>query len=362
MISVKEYSLVLAGGGAKGSYQLGAWKAMRELNISFSAVAGVSIGSINGALVASGCFDSALELWKEASVDKGINITEELRDPENLFSFKNFPALLKEIIRNGGIDASPTKELIGRFIDEKKVRESKTRFGMVTFQLSEFTPLEMFVEDIPAGQLLDYLLASSKVPGVSKIGPEGERYLDGGVYDNAPVGMLHKNGYNRMVVVDISSMKGFGHKSDMTCMEFVYIRPYDIEDLGAAFDFSEEMLQKRMNMGYLDTRKAFGYLCGRQFYFETHVFREMVREFGADTLKQLEGLGAELGAERFKIYTQEEFLFALKQKYVEYQKEQQGKEEENEQRFYSSLLKKIPMFNSDREYAEAIAVLDSIIV
>ncbi len=359
---MREYSLVLAGGGAKGAYQLGAWQAMRELNIKFSAVAGVSIGSINGALIASECYDSALELWKEASVDKGVNITEELRDPENLFSYKNFPALLKEIIKNGGIDASPTKELIGRFIDEKKVRESKARFGMVTFQLSEFTPLEMFIEDIPEGQLLDYLLASSKVPGVSKIGPEGEIYLDGGVYDNAPIGMLHKNGYNRMVVVDISSMKGFGHKADMTCMEFVYIRPYDIEDLGAAFDFSEDMLQKRINMGYLDTRKAFGYLSGRQFYFDTHVFREMVREFGADTLEQLESLGAELGAERFRIYSKEEFLFVLKQKYIEYQKEQQIKEEETEQRFYGSLLKKIPRFNSDREYADAIAVLDNLTV
>ncbi|MBQ8016270.1 MAG: patatin-like phospholipase family protein [Clostridia bacterium] len=359
---MREYSLVLAGGGAKGAYQLGAWKAMRELNIKFSAVAGVSIGSINGALIASDCYDSALELWKEASVDKGVNITEELKDPENLFSFKNFPALLKEVIRNGGIDASPTKELIGRFIDENKVRESRMRFGMVTFQLSEFTPLEMFIEDIPEGQLLDYLLASSKVPGVSKIGPEGERYLDGGVYDNAPIGMLHKNGYNRMIVVDISSMKGFGHKADMTCMEFVYVRPYDIEDLGAAFDFSEEMLKKRINMGYLDTRKAFGYLSGRQFYFETHVFREMVREFGADVLEQLESLGAELATERFRIYTKEEFLFALKQKYAEYLKEQQIKEEENEQKFYGSILKKLSQFSSDREYADAIAVLDNLIV
>ncbi len=359
---MREYSLVLAGGGAKGAYQLGAWKAMRELNIGFSAVAGVSIGSINGALIASDCYDSAFKFWKEASVDKGVNITEELRDPENLFSFKNIPALLKEIIRNGGIDASPTKELIGRFVDEKKVRAAETRFGMVTFQLSDFTPLEIFIEDIPEGQLLDYLLASSKVPGVSKIGPEDERYLDGGVYDNAPVGMLRKNGYNRMIIVDISSIKGFGHKTDMTCMEFVYIRPYDIEDLGAAFDFSEEMLQKRINMGYLDTRKAFGYLSGRQFYFETAVFREMVREFGADTLAQLENLGAELGAERFKIYSKEDFLLELKRKYVEYQKEQQIKEEESEQKFYGPILRKIPRFNHDKEYADAVAVLDNMII
>ncbi len=359
---MKKYGLVLAGGGAKGSYQLGAWQAMREMGISFSAVAGVSIGSINGALVAADCYDAATQLWKNASVDKGVNINEELRDPENLFSIRNFPALFKEIVKNGGIDASPTKELLETYIDEEKVRKSRTEFGMVTFHLSEFTPLEIFIDEIPEGQLHDFLLASSKVPGVSKIGPEGEKYLDGGVYDNAPVEMLRKNGYNRLVVVDISSRKGIGHRNDMSCAEIVYIRPYDIEDLGAAFDFSEEMLEKRIKMGYNDTRKAFGYLSGRRFYFEKNVFRKMVKEFGAEAVEQLEELAAEMGVDKFPVYTKEEFLLTAKHRLAEYSKEQQLKAEENEQKFYGSLLKKLSKFNNGKEYADAIAILENIVV
>ena len=54
---MNNYGLVLAGGGAKGAYQMGAWKALREMNISFDAIAGVSIGSINGALIAAGDFE-----------------------------------------------------------------------------------------------------------------------------------------------------------------------------------------------------------------------------------------------------------------------------------------------------------------
>lgn len=359
---MKKYGLVLAGGGAKGAYQLGAWKAMRELGIEFSAVAGVSIGSINGALIAADCYDEAVQLWNSASVDKGVNITEELRDPENLFSIKNFTALVKEIVRNGGIDASPTKDLLAKFIDEDKVRKSKTRFGMVTFHLSEFTPLEIFIDKIPEGQLVDYLLASSKVPGVSKIGPEGEKFLDGGVYDNAPVGMLRKNGYNRMIVVDISSMKGFGHKYDMTCAEFIYIRPYDIDELGAAFDFSDEMQEKRVKMGYLDTRKAFGYLLGNRYYFESGDFRSMVAEHGADTVKQLEELASELEVERLNVYQPQEFLLRLKKKYDEYKEALKEREDEAEQKLYGRILKKIPLFRSQNEYPEAEAVLDNIIM
>ncbi len=358
---MEKYGLVLAGGGAKGAYQLGAWKAMRELGISFSAVAGVSIGSINGALIAAGDYERAIELWQSASVDKGVNITEELRDPENLFSLRNFRVLFKEVVKNGGIDASPTRDFLKAYIDEEKVRKSGIKFGMVTFQLSEFTPLQIFCDKIPEGQLVDYLLASSKVPGVSKIGPEGERYLDGGVYDNAPIDFLRKNGYNKLIIVDISARKGIGHKDDLSCTQSVIIRPYDIEDLGAAFDFSDELLEKRIKMGYLDTRKAFGYLSGRRFYFEKDVFFELVEEYGADACEQLEALAVELGVDKIRVYDKMQFILELKKKYEEY-KEERKKEDEEEQSFYSQILKKIPVFKDDAEYPEATEILENIII
>ncbi len=359
---MKEYGLVLAGGGAKGAYQLGAWKAMRELGIEFSAVAGVSIGSINGAFIASDCYDEATEFWKSASIDKGVSITRELKDPEKLFSFKNIPVLFREVIRNGGIDASPTEEFLLEYIDEEKVRNSKTDFGMVAFLLSEFTPLEIFLKDIPEGQLVDYLLASSKVPGVSKIGPEEERYLDGGVYDNAPIGMLRKNGYNRIIVVDISVRKGFGHRGDFSGAEMIYIRPYDVEKLGAAFDFSAELFERRIRMGYLDTRRVFGYLSGRRFYFEKDVFRKMVVEFGADAVEQLEELAELSGVDDLTVYDKESFLSELKIKYIDYKNELAAKAEETEQKFYGPIIKKISQFGADDKYALAEAILDDIIV
>ena len=46
----KEYGLVLAGGGTKGAYEVGVWKALKEMNINITAVVGASIGALNGAL------------------------------------------------------------------------------------------------------------------------------------------------------------------------------------------------------------------------------------------------------------------------------------------------------------------------
>ena len=58
----RRYALVLAGGGAKGIYQIGVWKALRELDICYDVVVGSSIGAINGALMAQNDWDSALKI------------------------------------------------------------------------------------------------------------------------------------------------------------------------------------------------------------------------------------------------------------------------------------------------------------
>lgn len=357
-----KYGLVLAGGGAKGVYQLGAWKAMREIGIEFCAVAGVSIGSINGALIASDCYDEAKELWREASIDKGINLSSELKNPEKLFSIRNYPALLKEVWKNGGIDASPTRDLISRYIDENKVRKSGVDLGMITFSLDNYSPKEIFLKDIPDGHLVDYLLASSKIPGVSNIGPEGERFLDGGVYDNTPVEMLIKNGYNKLVVVDISNLKGIAHRADFTNTHMVYIRPNNVDELGAAFDFSEEMYEKRIKMGYLDAKKAFGLLSGRLYYFGKGVFREMVIRYGAEACNQLEEMALELGLDTLKIYEPDSFVNELKELYLAHVDEYNKRQEEAEQKkIYGQIIKRKPLFKSGKEYTEAIAVFDNII-
>jgi NTE family protein len=59
--------LVLAGGGAKGAYQIGAWRALRERGIELDVIAGTSIGALNAALVAAGDLDRAQAFWRSLS-------------------------------------------------------------------------------------------------------------------------------------------------------------------------------------------------------------------------------------------------------------------------------------------------------
>lgn len=50
---MKKIGLVLSGGGAKGAYQVGVMKALLEMNVGIDAIAGASIGALNGGVLAS---------------------------------------------------------------------------------------------------------------------------------------------------------------------------------------------------------------------------------------------------------------------------------------------------------------------
>ena len=59
----KEFGLVLAGGGIKGAYQVGVWKALKEVGINISAITGASIGSINGALILQNDLNKMINIY-----------------------------------------------------------------------------------------------------------------------------------------------------------------------------------------------------------------------------------------------------------------------------------------------------------
>ena len=329
---MNSYGLVLAGGGAKGAYQIGAWKALKEMGITFNAIAGTSIGSINGALIAADDYESAHQLWLNISIDKGLRINEELPDPENLFSKKNWGTLFREVIKNGGLDASPAAEFVSQYVNEAKVRENSIPFFVVTVQMTQgVTPREISIDEIPEGKLTDYLMASSNIPLAVGIGPEGEKYLDGGVYDNIPIMTLKKRGYNKIIILDISNLKGVGHTMNTINSQVIHIKPYNTDMLGGFMDLDAEAVEKRIQLGYFDAKKAFSHLLGNIYYFLPETFRSMVRSFGADAVVNLEKLAFYLSVDPYKIYTETEFITAVKQAY-EAEKQRLREEAESAER------------------------------
>ena len=80
----KEYGLVLEGGGAKGAYQIGAWKALKEAGVKIRGVSGTSVGALNGALICMDDLEKAENLWRNISYSQIMNVDDELLRQEGV--------------------------------------------------------------------------------------------------------------------------------------------------------------------------------------------------------------------------------------------------------------------------------------
>ena len=70
----KEYGLVLEGGGAKGAYQIGAWRALKEAGVKIKGVAGTSVGALNGALICMDDYENAKKVWENITYSKIMSV------------------------------------------------------------------------------------------------------------------------------------------------------------------------------------------------------------------------------------------------------------------------------------------------
>ena len=66
--------LVLEGGGAKGAYQFGCLLALAERGIAFDAIAGTSVGALNGALVAYDRLVVGQDYWRNLSPRRVVGL------------------------------------------------------------------------------------------------------------------------------------------------------------------------------------------------------------------------------------------------------------------------------------------------
>lgn len=314
------FGLVLAGGGTKGAYEVGAWKALKELNIDITAIVGTSIGAINGALFLQDDYDKVLDLYDNIKFEDLVKLSENNKMSEgNIFNAENILKFTKEFAKNKGLENSPMRDLMEKYIDIDKVYNSKVDYGMVTTSVDrKYNSLEIFKEDIKRDELYEYILASACFP-IFKPQKIGDRqYLDGGIHDNVPVNMLLDKGYKNIIVIDISS-GGISRKLINKEAYLKVIKPN--EELGGAFDFDKSRIKKNILMGYLDTLKSFNKLQGHYYYFDINNFEKFVDTFNLKIIYGLEMAAKIYGIELYEIYNFEDFLNILYDTHKKYLEE-----------------------------------------
>lgn len=247
--------LVLAGGGARGSYQVGAYQALQEIGWQPDIITGTSVGCLNGALFVLGKVQQAAELWESLDIH-GVLEVPQGKSAEELGDF------FLDVVRSGGLDLDPLGETIDGYVTEAELRAAPIRYGLVMTEMNTLKSIQCPLEAIPQGKLKEYMLASSACfPALRPRTIDGVKYIDGGWRDNMPLDLAAAMGAQQLVAVDI---EGIGYnRPNRTGLPTRVIRSH--WDLGPMFDFDGERAARNITLGYLDTLRAFGRVGGTAY-------------------------------------------------------------------------------------------------
>ena len=237
----QKIGLVLGGGGGKGAYQIGVWKALREYKIDkyITYLSGTSIGSLNSLLFLTGDLDKAINIW--ANIKKETALTK--KSVKDIFSQKSLYS------RDGFID------LAEKYVDFEKVSKSKIRSYVIATPVSknvEGAPTNFCLNGKSKDDILRYVLASSAIPVVFEpVVINGIKYRDGYMVDNNPVSVLKDQGCKLIFVVPLKEYSNAYEFADENTMIVDFVSPYnDYGIIDGTLDFVSDRAIMRMNHGY----------------------------------------------------------------------------------------------------------------
>lgn len=178
---MKDTALVLAGGGAKGAYQAEvARHVMNEKNIT--AITGVSAGALNGSMLAQNKAYRLSQIWENA---RKRDVWKGGHNPIRYFKMLMGWSL-------GLYNAKPLHNILKKNFDPNNIK-IPFKAGAVSLKTGEYIPYEVRPEKEYNEESIQksrrFIVASSAVPvGVEPVEIDGEKMIDGGTRNIAPVG------------------------------------------------------------------------------------------------------------------------------------------------------------------------------
>lgn len=254
--------LVLAGGGARGAYQIGVWKALIELGIDkyIAVVSGTSIGAVNAMLFQQGNYDMAEEFWCNVRKEQLLPIDEkELIFKGVLYAIgaKNINFIRKYIpkaLKAGTLTREGMNEFVDR-MDFYAIKNSNIKGYATCTRLPDLKTEYFYINDNSIDDIKKILWATSAVPMIYDSQEiNNAEYLDGGVGDNVPIQPVYGEGCDIIIVVHLAN-DIIIDKSSYPNTNIIEIIPQDIEgyDLKEILGFDSNIIKQRIFKGHKDT-------------------------------------------------------------------------------------------------------------
>lgn len=246
-----EYGLVLAGGGGKGAYEVGVWKALNEYGIGqkVTAISGTSVGGLNAGLFCCEPVNRVIDIWENMVPEELWNNTDKLIDQQGLLR------IIKRVNLSKMNSTSYPKAY---------VTSTRARFWLgklLTNDLVDYAHRFLLNNETDKTEVANMLLATSAFPVATDavLLKDGYYYVDGGVSDNIPVTPLAYNTNLRQIIVVSLKWDGESLQSQFPYLSLVEIFPS--KDLSGAYgvmgtaDFSQKTIDTLITLGYTDTVK-----------------------------------------------------------------------------------------------------------
>lgn len=189
--------LILPAGGARGAFQAAAVIELIKAGYEFDAVFGVSVGALNGAMVAQDKIPQLVGIWRQLMTGNRRIFNSEFLTQGGKIRWTGF---LKNLFRMGKVEAladpSPLMEILSKYID----RESfKKPFFCSAVAVHGGQCVDFSVEDFHhSEELAKAILASAAIPmifppvSVMTKDVEYPKMMDGGIRDAAPISQAIK--------------------------------------------------------------------------------------------------------------------------------------------------------------------------
>ncbi len=199
-------ALVLPGGGAKGAFQAGVLQVLREQGFTYDVISGISVGSLNGAMLATDQFETMVEVWKHLT-------------PNQVYREKTLAGLVRRYLQYkiglgkppvSKYDNGPLHRLLRKHLQGRPTTVPYT-FGYVKLETGRYIrasiphqePHTIDEDDISR------ILASTAIPAIFNPVPvNGQKCVDGGLRDISPIREVLPYNPHRAIIIPTKPLDG----------------------------------------------------------------------------------------------------------------------------------------------------------
>ncbi|SUY45589.1 phospholipase, patatin family [Clostridium putrefaciens] len=259
--------VVFAGGGGKGSYQVGVWKALKELEIDkyIDGVSGTSIGALNGAMFLQNRYESAENVWLNISQEKMLPVDKRLILRNLIFmeisrnKLENIVQWAERVERYGTVTREGLLEIIDQNIDYEIIKNEKRPFYINCTSVPDLESKYFKVNGYEEEDIRLLLSATTSIPLVfNKVLIDGKYYIDGGMKDNIPIKPLYDEGFSTIIVIYFHKENRI-NKEEYPNANIIEILPSKDQGgwISGTLDFTNFGSIERIIDGYKDTLNIF---------------------------------------------------------------------------------------------------------